>query len=138
MTAPRRNQAAGIAAGVALVALAVTPALAQSQNSARTLANGESMVIDGRTFRITPGTAKDDAAIPSEQAGARRLGAGVIIFRRGEGLYMVDRPPPSPAGTAAASANQPPPAGGPGKSTVDCGNGWAMRDQGAQAPPNPD
>src|SRR5690348_11391423 len=137
MTAPRRNQAAGIAAGVALAALAATPALAQSQNAARTLANGESMVIDGRTFSITPGTAKDEAAIPSEQPGARRLGAGVITFRRGDALYMVDRPAPPPTAATAAPANEPPPAGGPGKSTVDCGNGWAMRDSGAQAPPNP-
>src|SRR5712671_5506883 len=110
MTAPRRNPAAGIAAGVALAALAATPALAQSQDAGRTLANGESIVIDGRTFSITPGTSKNDLASPSGQPGARRLGAGVVIFRSGDGLYMVDRAltgratPPSTAGPSPPCA----------------------------------
>jgi len=138
MTAPRRNPAAGIAAGVALAALAATPALAQSKDAARTLANGESIVIDGRTFTITPGTSKDDAATRSEQIGARPLGAGVVIFRRGDGLYMVDRAPPPPtAATANAPAGGQPRADGPRNSTVECGPAYAVRDQGAYAPPNP-
>ena len=137
MTAPRRNQAAGIAAGVALVALAATPALAKSHDAARTLANVESIVLDGRTFSITPGTAKDDVVTPSEQRGARRLGGGVIIFRRGDALYMVDRPPPPPAATTAGRANERPPVGGPRTSAVDCGNAVALRDQSASAQPNP-
>jgi hypothetical protein len=110
MKAPWRNPAAGIAAGVALAALAASPALAQSQDAGRTLANGESIVIDGRTFSIAPGTSKNDLANPSRQPGARRLGAGVVIFRSG------DEPVRSP---------------------VECGRGSAWRDQGAYAPPNP-
>jgi len=136
MTAPRRNRAAGVAAGITL-ALAATPALAQSQDAARTLANGESIVIDGRTFSITPGTSNNDATIPSGQPGARRLGAGVIIFRSGDGLYMVDRAPPPPT-TADAPAGGQPRADGPRNTTVDCGRVSAVRDQGASAPPNPD
>jgi len=134
MTAPRRNRAAGLAAGVTLAALAATPALAQSQDAGRTLANGESIVIDGRTFSIAPGTSKSDLANPSRQPGARRLGAGVVIFRSGDGLYMVDRPPPP----ATAPAIGQPRADGPRNATVDCGRVSAVRDQGASAPPNPD
>ena len=138
MTAPRRNPAAGIAAGVALAALAATPALAQSQDAGRTLANGESIVIDGRTFSITPGTSKNDLASPSGQPGARRLGAGVVIFRSGDGLYMVDRAPsPSTATTADTPASGPPRADGPRNSAVDCGRVSAVRDQVAYAPHNP-
>ena len=138
MTAPRRNPAAGIAAGAALAALAATPALAQSQDAGRTLANGESIVIDGRTFSITPGTSKNDLASPSGQPGARRLGAGVVIFRSGDGLYMVDRAPsPSTATTADTPASGPPRADGPRNSAVDCGRVSAVRDQVAYAPPNP-
>ena len=134
MMAPRRNRAAG----VALAALAATPALAQSQDAGRTLANGESIVIDGRTFSITPGTSKNDLASPSGQPGARRLGAGVVIFRSGDGLYMVDRAPsPSTATTADTPASGPPRADGPRNATVDCGRVSAVRDQGASAPPNP-
>ncbi len=136
MTAPRRNPAAGIA--VALAALAATPAFAQSQDAGRTLANGESIVIDGRTFSITPGTSKNDLASPSGQPGARRLGAGVVIFRSGDGLYMVDRAPsPSTATTADTPASGPPRADGPRNSAVDCGRVSAVRDQVAYAPPNP-
>ena len=134
MMAPRRNRAAG----VALAALAATPALAQSQDAGRTLANGESIVIDGRTFSITPGTSKNDLASPSGQPGARRLGAGVVIFRSGDGLYMVDRAPsPSTATTADTPASGPPRADGPRNSAVDCGRVSAVRDQVAYAPPNP-
>ena len=134
MMAPRRNRAAG----VALAALAATPALAQSQDASRTLANGESIVIDGRTFSITPGTSKNDLASPSGQPGARRLGAGVVIFRSGDGLYMVDRAPsPSTATTADTPASGPPRADGPRNSAVDCGRVSAVRDQVAYAPPNP-
>ena len=137
MTAPRRNRAAGVAAGITL-ALAATPALAQPQDAARTLANGESIVIDGRTFSITPGTSKNDATTGSEQTGARRLGAGVVIFRSGDGLYMVDRAPPPPTATTADTpASGPPRADGPRNATVDCGPVSAVRDQGASAPPNP-
>lgn len=138
MKASRRNPAAGIAAGVALVALATAPALAQSQGPSRTLSNGESIVIDGRTFSITPGTSKSDLANPSGQPGARRLGTGVVIFRSGDGLYMVDRAPPPPAATTADTpASGPPRAGGPSNSTVDCGRLSAVRDPGASAPPDP-
>src|ERR1700720_285808 len=108
MTVPRRNPAAGIAAGVALAALAASPALAQSQDAGRTLANGESIVIDGRTFSITPGTSKNDLANPSGQSGARRLGAGVVIFRSGTELYIVDRAPPPIAAIPDTPASGPP------------------------------
>ena len=138
MKAPRRNPAAGIAAGIALAALAASPALAQSQDAGRTLANGESIVIDGRTFSITPGTSKSDLANPSGQPGARRLGAGVVIFRSGDGLYMVDRASPPPTATTAdAAASGSPRADVARNSTVDCGRLSAVRDQSAYAPPDP-
>jgi hypothetical protein len=143
MKAPRRNPAAGIAAGVALAALAASPGLAQSRDAGRTLANGESIVIDGRTFSITPGTSKNNLANPSGQPGARPLGAGVVIFRSGDKLYMVDRASPQPAAATAGS----PPSGAPRagvarNSTVDCGRLSAVRDQSARdqsayAPPDP-
>src|ERR1700733_10949368 len=108
MMAPRRNPAAGGAVGVALAALGAMPVLAQSQVPARTIANGtiangDSIVIDGRTFSITPGSSKNDLATPTGQLGARRLGGGVIICGRGDGLYMVERPPTATTADAPAS-----------------------------------
>jgi hypothetical protein len=125
MKAPRRSPTAAIAVGVALAALAATLALAQSQDAARTIANGESLIIDGHTFSITPGTSNNDLADQIRQLGARPLGAGVVIFRSGDGLYILDR------------AALPPIAAIPRNSTVECGRGWALRDQGAYSPPNP-
>jgi len=125
MTSSRRNPAAGVALGLALAALAATPARSQSQDTARTIANGESIVIDGRTFSITPGPA--NLANAPEQRRARRFGAGgVIIFRRGDGLYMVDRASPPTATTAA-----------PRRTTVDCAPPSALQDQSAQVQPIP-
>ena len=119
MKAQSCSSAAGIAAGIALAALAASPALAQSQDAARTIANGESIVIDGHTFSVTPGSSKNDLANPVGQPGARPLDAGVVIFRSGDKLYIRDR--------AALPRN----------ATVECGNGYALRDQSAHTPPNP-
>ena len=130
MKAPRRNPAAGIAAGVALAVLAAAPALAQSQDVGRTLANGESIVIDGHSFKLTPRSSKNDPAGP----GARRLGAGAVIFRSGNDLYIVDHAP------AIAAIPDNPSSGSPrpdAARSVDCGTPSAVRDTGADAPPNP-
>ncbi|HEY2134348.1 MAG TPA: DUF4344 domain-containing metallopeptidase [Xanthobacteraceae bacterium] len=142
MTARNRNKTAGIAAGITLAAFAASalaaPAAAQAQDSARTLADGESIVIDGRTFSITPGTATSDVANASEQPGARPLGAGIIIFRRGDGLFMVDRAPQPPtAATADALASGQPRTEGPRDATGGCAPAQAVRDQGASLPPDP-
>lgn len=138
MTAPRRNPAVGIAAVVALAALSVTPALAQSQDTGRTLGNGESLFIDGRTFSVTPGTSKNDLANQIERLGARPLGAGAIIFRSGDGLYILDHTSLPPiAAIPETPASGPPRADGPRNSNVECGQGYALRDQGTYAPPNP-
>src|ERR1700692_4579655 len=102
MMAPRRNPAASVAVGVALAALGATPALAQSQVPARTIANGtiangDSIVIDGRTFSVTPGTPKNELATPTEQLGARRLGGGGLPFPRGGRPHPVGGPAAAPS-----------------------------------------
>ena len=138
MTTPMRNLTAGIAAMFVLAAFAATPALAQTQDTARTLNKGDSIFVDGRTFTVTPGNAKADLSAPVKQLGARPLGAGAIIFRNDEGLYILDHAAPLPTATVAGA----PPSGSPGadaprKSGVECGRGYAMRDRDAYAPPNP-
>ncbi len=77
----------------ALTSVVATSALAQSPDAVRTLANGESLFIDGRTFSMTPGKAKGDAIAQIEQLGPRELGAGAIIFRSGDRLYIADSAP---------------------------------------------
>jgi Putative metallopeptidase len=80
------------AAAVGLAAGFSTSAMAQSQNPPGTIADNDSIFVDGKTFKITPGKAKGDAAAQIRALGARELGPGAIIFRSGKQLYIVDAP----------------------------------------------
>lgn len=86
--APRNVMAAviGLAAG-----LSTLPA-AWSQVLPGTIADHDSIFVDGQTFKITPGTARPDAADRIKTLGARELGPGAIIFRSGEKLYIMGAP----------------------------------------------
>jgi len=72
-----------------------TSALAQSQDATRSLANGDSLLIDGRTFSITPGKAKGDVSAEIAKLDAHEVGPGAIVFRSGDRLYIVDSAPPA-------------------------------------------
>jgi len=66
----------GLAAG-----LSTLPA-AWSQIVPAPSPNHESILVDGQTFKITPGTAKSDAADRIKALGARELGPGASSFAR--------------------------------------------------------
>jgi hypothetical protein len=76
------------AATVGVMSVVSTHAIAQAPP--RNIGNNESVFIDGKALTITQGTAKDDVASKTTNLGARDLGPGVIIFRSGEKLYIVD------------------------------------------------
>src|SRR5258708_7942697 len=76
----------GMAAG-----LSTLPA-AWSQVSPGTIAHHDSIFVDGRTFKITPGTTKPDATDRIKALGARELGPAAIIYRSGEKLYILGAP----------------------------------------------
>jgi Putative metallopeptidase len=57
-----------------------------------TIADNDSIFIDGTTFRITLGKSKADATPELKTLSARDLGPGAIIFRSGEKLYIVEAP----------------------------------------------
>ncbi len=65
---------------------------AWSQVEPGTIADHDSIFVDGQTFKITPGQAKPDAADRIKALGARELGPGAIIFRSGEKLYIMGAP----------------------------------------------
>jgi hypothetical protein len=100
------------AAVVGLTAGFATSAVAQSQNLAGTIADNDSIFVDGKTFKVTPGMAKGDASAQIEGLGARKLGPGAIIFRSGKQLYIVDAPlllqgrPRAGSGDAYVSADE--------------------------------
>jgi hypothetical protein len=80
---------------VAIVGLALglsTSASAQSQSAVGTIVDNGSIFVDGRSFKIVPGTAKGDTSAQIKALGARDLGPGAIIFRSDDKLYIVDAP----------------------------------------------
>jgi hypothetical protein len=80
-----------VAAVVALAPSIPTPAGAQSRN-ALSIADNDSIYVDGRSFKVTPGNAKGDASALIKQLGARDLGPAAIIFRKGNKLYVAADP----------------------------------------------
>ena len=57
-----------------------------------TIADADSVLIDGKAFTVTPGKAKVDTSSLIQSLGARDLGPGAIVFRSGDKLYIVDTP----------------------------------------------
>jgi hypothetical protein len=78
--------AIGLAAGIAPFQVA------WSQVAPGTIADRDSIFIDGQSFKITPGTAKPDAAGRIKSLGARELGPGAIVYRSEDKLYIVGAP----------------------------------------------
>src|SRR5215475_14518549 len=78
----------GAIVGIASIVSNLTAAQSQTLPPA-TIADNDSIYIDGKTFAITPGRAKGDTAAQIEALAARDLGPGAIIFRSGERLYIV-------------------------------------------------
>src|SRR5215475_7971844 len=70
------------------------------------IANNTGYFVDGKTFKIVKGTAKDSDAAAQfaklEKMGAKEVGPGVIVFRYNNELYMVEGSPP-PAAQAMKS-----------------------------------
>ena len=77
-----------------------TLAAAQSQNAPGNIADNDSILVDGKTFRITCGEGKGDASTQIKALGAREPGPGAIIFRSRDQLYIVDAPLLLPGGLA--------------------------------------
>jgi len=88
-----RKSSAFIAAviGMGLLPPGVASAQAPVMPSA-TIAENDSIFIDGRKFTVTPGYAKGQISTQIEALGARDLGPGAIVFRSGERLYIVSAP----------------------------------------------
>src|SRR5262245_46257920 len=82
-----------VGAIVGIASIVSNLAVAQSQTlPLATIADNDSIYIDGKTFAITPGRAKGDTSTQIEALGALDLGPGSIIYRCGERLYIVAAP----------------------------------------------
>jgi hypothetical protein len=72
---------------VGLMCCVSTIAAAQAQ-SALSIADNDSVYIDGQTFQVVPGKAKGDTAAQIKALGARSLDSDAVIFRSGGRLYI--------------------------------------------------
>jgi hypothetical protein len=59
------------------------------------LASNEGIYVDMKDFKIMKGAAKGDPTAQIAKLGARKVADGAIIFRAGDGLYIVDSKPPT-------------------------------------------
>src|SRR5579871_4798034 len=81
-----------IAAWVALAVGVSAAPEARSQSIPGTIADQESIFIDGQTFRVVPGRPRPDSLGAMRGLGGRELGAGAIIYRSGDRLYILGAP----------------------------------------------
>src|SRR5262249_58925055 len=94
MTGIRSKSTVIVATAIALASGVSSVALAQAQNTSRTIAKNESIFVDGKALTITNGTAKSDVDAQIGRLGARDIGPGAIIFRANDRLYIVDASAP--------------------------------------------
>src|SRR5262249_52715921 len=88
-----RRAAAPLALLVAGLAAACPPAAtAQAQGAPRTIADNDSVFVDGTTFTVTAGKAAAESSALIKMLGARKFQPSALVFRSGRDLYIVDAP----------------------------------------------
>jgi hypothetical protein len=75
---------------IAVVFIAGASGVATAQSLS--IADSDSIFVDGNSFKVVPGKAKGNASALIDELDARGLGPGTIIFRSGNRLYLVDAP----------------------------------------------
>jgi hypothetical protein len=76
-------------AAIIYVAIGPTTGKAQSNNIGQ-LASSEGIFVDGKSFEIAKGQAKNDPAVVISKLNAKEVGPGAIIFRSGDKLYIAE------------------------------------------------
>ena len=78
------------ASAIVLISAPVSVAVAQS---ALSIGDNDSVLIDGNSLTVVPGKGKGDASALIRKLGAQALGPGAVIFRSGDKLYIADAGP---------------------------------------------
>ena len=77
-------------AAVVLISAPVSLAVAQS---ALSIGDNDSVLIDGNSFTVVPGKGKGGASTLITRLGAQALGPGAVVFRSGDKLYIAGTGP---------------------------------------------
>src|SRR5215472_8635494 len=75
------------AGAIVLISGPVSVAVAQS---ALSIGDNDSVLIDGSSLTVVPGKGKGDASALIRKLDAQALGPGAVIFRSGDKLYIAD------------------------------------------------
>ena len=78
------------AGAIVLISAPVSFAVAQS---ALSIGDNDSVLIDGNSLTVVPGKGKGDASALIRKLDAQALGPGAVIFRSGDKLYIADAGP---------------------------------------------
>jgi hypothetical protein len=85
MTVHRSLMVAGAFVGF----MSAVPTLAMAEPKAPlSIGDFDGIYVDGKSFKVIPGTANGDPSGLLERSGARELGPAAIVFRRGDKLYL--------------------------------------------------
>ena len=77
-------------AAVVLISAPVSLAVAQS---ALSIGDNDSVLVDGNSFTVVPGKGKGGASTLITRLGAQALGPGAVVFRSGDKLYIAGTGP---------------------------------------------
>ena len=83
-----------IAFGAVIGFISGVPTSANAEPKASlNIADHDGIYVDGRSFKVIPGTASGDASALMRKPGVRELGPAAIVFRKGDKLYLATVPP---------------------------------------------
>jgi hypothetical protein len=83
-----------IVSGAVIGFISFVPTSANAEPRASlNIADHDGIYVDGRSFKVIPGTASGDASALMRKSGVRELGPAAIVFRKGDKLYLATVPP---------------------------------------------
>ena len=83
-----------IVSGAVIGFISCVPSSANAEPRASlNIADHDGIYVDGRSFKVIPGTASGDASALMRKPGVRELGPAAIVFRKGDKLYLATVPP---------------------------------------------
>ena len=76
--------------GAGAIVLISYPGSFAFAQSALSIGDNDSVLIDGNSFTVVPGKGNGDASALIRKLDAQALGPGAVVFRSGDSLYIAD------------------------------------------------